>query len=77
MSGCILQSISYLEVISLDFYLHCLQDNRTRAWEGRKADTDGSNKNSGWPLNETSRRLPTLPIHQPNRAQEKQNKDRP
>lgn len=70
VSGCILQGISYLEVISLGFYFHCLQDYRARAWEGGKADMGGSNKNSDWPLTEAPHRLPTLPIHQSNRAKE-------
>lgn len=72
VSGCILQSITYLEVIYLVFYLHYLQDNRARAWEGGKADMGGSNKNSDWPLIEPPCRL-ILPIHQPKGAKEKQN----
>lgn len=57
VSGCNLQSISYLDVLSLGFYLHFLQDNR----EGEKADMGGSNKNSDCPLTETPCRLSTLP----------------
>lgn len=68
VSGCILQSISYLQVISLFIYLHCLKGSRTGAREGGEAGVGGSSAVSDRPQTERPCRLPTPPTHTRNRA---------
>jgi len=49
VSECILQSISYVEVISLFTYLYRLQDSGTGAGDGVEAGMTGSNVASDGP----------------------------